>query len=334
METKTKNNRLIDYIQQIKIESPHILVIGDVMLDQYTTGTADRISPEAPVPVLTECETTYQLGGAANVALMCRYLGARVTLIGIVGNDYYGHTLVEMVQRKHIHWYGACSNQRGTTHKHRISGVSSGHQSQQIVRVDTEDTKPLDEYDRGLINAIIELYAPRKDGLIIADYAKGVWDQTTRNKFNSPALSELWKKSVVDPRAINETTAKLYDSCYAIMPNRKEAGNLEADKINQLTKADVVINKLDKEGSVVTSYIGGPSGYKGTQVPPGARIVRDVTGAGDQYAAGVACVTALTGSGPTIWDAAWIGALLADLQCERLGCQPVTTAEVIERLEA
>lgn len=334
METKTKNKRLIDYIEQIKIEAPHILVIGDVMLDQYTTGTADRISPEAPVPVLTECETTYQLGGAANVALMCRYLGAKVTLIGIVGSDYHGNNLIEIAQSKQIHWYGVFSEKRKTTHKHRISGVSSGHQSQQIVRVDTEDTKPLDKRDREHIKSLVDLYAPGKDGLIISDYGKGVWDQTMRYKFNTPENSGLWKKSVVDPRVINDTTMGLYDYCYVIMPNRKETGGLETDKINRLTKADVVINKLDKEGSIVTSYIGGPSGYKGTQVPPGARIVRDVTGAGDQYAAGVACVTALAGSGPTIWDAAWIGALLADLQCERLGCQPVTTAEAIERLEA
>jgi rfaE bifunctional protein kinase chain/domain len=199
-----------------KFRKTKILVIGDLILDEYIWGEVERISPEAPVPVVWARKRSFSLGGAANVANNLRSLGAEVSLVGIVGKDINAEILLEELKKKKIDTEGIFRDQRPTTLKTRII---AGHQ--QVTRLDWEETNGIPTY---LISKIIKFLSKDIadfDAIIIEDYGKGLITSDLLSKIKSMALDK--KKIIsVDPK---EENFHLYKDVTCITPNRKEAEN-------------------------------------------------------------------------------------------------------------
>ncbi|MDP1727980.1 MAG: PfkB family carbohydrate kinase, partial [Bacteroidota bacterium] len=154
-----------------KFEGIQVLVIGDVMIDAYLMGQVDRISPEAPVPVVAVNSKEYRLGGAANVALNLAALGAKPILCSVIGDDKEGEDLIKILQDTGIQTTGIIkSKDRVTTTKTRV--IAQNHQ---MIRIDNEITEPLNEYDSFVLSKrIINDLLPGSDVIIFEDYDKGV----------------------------------------------------------------------------------------------------------------------------------------------------------------
>ena len=151
-------------------QSKNVLVVGDVMVDSYVIGQVDRISPEAPVPILNVHQREKRLGGAANVAMNIQSLGATPIMCSVIGDDEDGKIFHDILEQKQMPLAGIIkSGHRKTTIKHRIL---SG--SQHLLRVDSEDTHPLSELDRTTLITHIKNLMPEADLIIFEDYDKGV----------------------------------------------------------------------------------------------------------------------------------------------------------------
>lgn len=258
-----------------------IMVLGDVMLDQYLWGKVQRISPEAPVPIIEVQSEEYRLGGAANVALNLAALGAGVELIGVCGKDNHAKNMKKLLQKSKLNTAGIFTDaNRPTTLKTRI-----GAASQQIVRIDMEDTKVITGELRQEILAYIRGLLPKCDALIIEDYDKGL--------LGSDLIKEvlhLCKKQkvpvAVDPKQLNFTCYKSVD---IFKPNYAELQSSIGRKLLTEDEFHNAAAKLRKEMSakflVVTRgskgmYIFGESSIP-KHLPSFAREVFDVSGAGD-----------------------------------------------------
>src|SRR3990167_6416592 len=157
--------RLIDRFPKVKV-----LVVGDFILDEFVWGTVDRISPEAPVPVVSVIRESFVPGGALNVANNIRTLGAKVYPCGVVGRDLRGRMLVKAMKREGIDTAGVVyDHSRPTTLKTRVIA-----HSQQVVRFDREDSRDLSEVDLKKVLDFIRQTLPEVDAVVIEDYGKGV----------------------------------------------------------------------------------------------------------------------------------------------------------------
>ncbi|MDR0822468.1 MAG: PfkB family carbohydrate kinase, partial [Endomicrobium sp.] len=208
-----KNNNLINLISEFNKQS--VLVIGDIMIDKFVWGSVNRISPEAPVPVVEVKKETAMLGGAGNVANNLASFNAKTYIVGAIGDDIEGELLTENLKEKHINSdYIICDSNRPTIVKTRIIAAS-----QQVVRVDKEIKGNFSSQTENKIVKNIESLIPKIDAVIISDYGKGIV---------SPALLKrtipLCKKHkipiTVDPKVEN---FKKYKGVTAITPNTKEA---------------------------------------------------------------------------------------------------------------
>jgi len=266
-----------------RFSNQKVLVVGDIMLDRYVFGAVERISPEAPVPVLKAREERSTPGGAANVAMNLKTLGASVELVGSVGNDTDGDYVLEMLIRCGI---GAGSVVRDKS-KHTTSKTRLIAGNQQIARIDREMSAKIPEKVEDKLLASIDksfkTFKPK--GIIISDYAKG----TVTEKVLSLTIKlakDLDVFVTVDPKGDG---FRRYEGANAITPNEKEAeeasgikiGNEDAltdaaKKIIGETKADFVIITRGKEGIFYYSRHGDAG-----SVPSLAQEVFDVTGAGD-----------------------------------------------------
>src|SRR5579872_4123729 len=199
-----------------------ILVVGDVMLDQYTYGTVRRISPEAPVPVVEKTSEKFILGGAANVANNAASLGAKVTLIGVVGNDQRKNTMVALLKEKHIQPSLVTSNSRPTILKNRIM-VS---EFQQLLRFDDEVTTNLTAQEEKQVLSFIAKELPKADFVILSDYAKGFFSKSL-----SQQILKLAKKSKKIVLAdIKPKNKEFFIGVDLIAPNLKEAQEMSGEK--------------------------------------------------------------------------------------------------------
>src|SRR5271157_1547677 len=158
-----------------RLARPRVLVVGDVMLDRYTIGTVERVSPEAPVPVLSEAEQHDRPGGAASVASMLAAFEADVTLAGVIGDDTAGRDFRRLQERAGFD--GRCvltDPGRPTTLKHRFIGRASDRHPQQLLRVDREVRSPLPARLEADLLETLEPCWDRCDIVLVSDYAKGV----------------------------------------------------------------------------------------------------------------------------------------------------------------
>jgi rfaE bifunctional protein kinase chain/domain len=308
---------------------PNILVIGDVMLDHYILGSASRLSPEAPVPIVNVKTENKIIGGAANVACNLIDLGATVSLAGITGDDASGAEIKEILLSKNI---GAelimKDGSRTTTVKTRV--IASNHQ---IVRIDQEDTHDITpELESTFFKALLPSIE-ESDIVILSDYNKGLLTPTLSLKIIE-ACHQLNKKVIVDPKGLDYSK---YKGAFIIKPNRKElAEAAKTEKIHTQedleAAAKVIFNTTSTDYLIVTLSENGiaiitPESCK--ILPVVANQVYDVTGAGDTVIATLAyCV----GLGFSIEESCTIANYAASIVIKHIGSATTTIEEILTEL--
>ena len=307
-----------------KLSSAKVLVVGDVMLDQYWTGQASRISPEAPVPVVKVAEESFRAGGAANVALNIAALGGKAHLLGVIGEDRYGEDLTAILQEAGVEtgWVKSAS---GTICKLR---VLSHHQ--QLIRMDFE--RPVAEKDAQSLVDLVKAKISDYQVLVISDYAKGAL------QFVEQMIAVARTAGVpvfIDPKGEDFYR---YQGATLIKPNQAEferiAGVCETTEA-LLEKADKLIHKLDLQAFLVTRSEHGMALVQKTEQPyllkSQAQEVFDVTGAGDTVMATLATAYA---AGLALDRAVHLANEAASIVVRKVGTSTVTKAELDEQLKA
>lgn len=307
----------------------HVVVVGDVMLDNYWWGNVDRISPEAPVPVVAISKRESRLGGAANVALNCRALGATVTLASVVGDDADGERLVALAEQAGIDTsLVAKSRKRPTTTKVRILS-----RNQQMLRVDEEVTDELyTEEEHPFIDMVLKyLQKVKPDALIFEDYNKGVLKENVINHIIAHCR-EIGMVTVVDPKRRNFLA---YRGVTIFKPNLKEVReglHVDISKVS-LTQLDVAHNRLhdalQHHISFITLSENGVYFNDGTTseiLPSHIRNIADVSGAGDTVVATATLVYAITRNTHLMAE---ISNLAGGLVCEEAGVVAINKDRLI-----
>jgi len=304
-----------------------VLVVGDLMLDRYLVGQVHRISPEAPVPIVAVEEETLVPGGAANVACNIAALGGKPTVLGVIGGDREGHSLLGLLeQRGVIVDKVIISPDRPTTVKTRV--VAGG---QQIVRVDNERNGALPEDVAADLRKTAGRLMDDVEGAVLSDYAKGVLEPGNIRAVLDAAATR-GKPTVVDPK---EAHFASYRGATIVTPNHHEAGAA----VNRKVKDEESLAEIGKEllkimGSQNLLITCGEKGMalfmedgRVVRIPTVAREVFDVTGAGDTV---VATLVLALAAGSTLQDAAVIANLAAGIKVGKHGTATVSPEEILE----
>jgi D-beta-D-heptose 7-phosphate kinase/D-beta-D-heptose 1-phosphate adenosyltransferase len=308
-----------------RMQGRRIAIVGDVMLDRYLVGDTDRLSPEAPVPVVSVRQSRLALGGAANVAANVAALDATALLAGVVGGDRHGDAIrAELARHRMTAEHLVSVADRPTTTKTRV--IARG---QQVVRVDEEVDLPLAEPDRDRLVAAIRALVPTADAVVLEDYNKGVLEPAViRAVIDAAAAAGI--PIVVDPKFRHFFE---YRGATVFKPNRREmeaalgaAVDLEQDPTALATARERLgvrhlLLTMGAEGMVLVS-----DGGQAVQIPARAREVFDVSGAGDTVTAWVS--TALA-AGATVFEAAYLGNYAAGVEVAKSGVATVAPAEVL-----
>ena len=304
-----------------------VLIIGDVMVDEYLEGRVDRISPEAPVPVFLEMHRDLGPGGAANVARNLRAMAVDVRLIGCVGNDYTGEALLGLLNAYDVPCTLVEAADRPTTRKTRY--VSQG---QQILRVDNETTVPI---SKGTEDRLIETVYRAIYGasfLVISDYAKGVMTERLLREIIACARSRDIPV-VVDPKARNFS---VYSRATVLKPNAHELGaatGMPTETDEEVVEASWrVMDDIDIRNVLTTRAEKGMT-LVGRDIPPihiptAAREIYDVVGAGDTA---LAAFVAAAAAGMTFEESASVANTAAGIAVGKRGTSAVTLDEIRER---
>ncbi|AEA34450.1 D-glycero-beta-D-manno-heptose-7-phosphate kinase [Hippea maritima] len=302
------------------LKNAKVAVVGDLICDKYVIGKVERISPEAPVPVVRVEKETYFLGGASNVALNLKSLGCDVHLFGVVGNDSCGRRLVSMIKKSGLNTDGVMVlSDRPTTLKTRVIA-----QSQQIVRFDREKILQVDKkYALQIASKVKEAGV---NAVIVSDYGKGVVSE-----YLIKALLDLNVFVAVDPKINN---AEAYRGVDIITPNLKEARDISGVEIEAFVNgielaAKKIIKRTQCRYLLITQGEKGMSlfdkngliMYQASQ----ARDVYDVTGAGDTV---IAVLTAAISSGFDIKDAVKLSNAAAGIVVGKMGTATVSLGEL------
>jgi len=309
-----------------------ILVVGDLILDEYVWGTVDRISPEAPVPVVWVERESAMPGGAANVANNIRALGGQVTLLGVVGHDERGERLRQELARCGIATDGIFSDAgRPTVGKTRVIA-----HHQQVVRIDRERLDPVEgKVLESLLNMATDLI-PTMDGIILEDYGKGLIQPSLLKPV--VALAKRHKKILmVDPK---EEHFALYRGVTGLTPNKKEASLATGIRIRdeesllsagakmmKRLKPEVLLVTLGEEGMCLFSQDGTPP----IKIPTVAREVFDVSGAGDTV---IAVFTLAKAAGASFLEAAQLANAAAGVVVGKVGTATCSPEELMEQVLA
>ncbi len=317
-------NKLISKFNDVKI-----LIVGDLILDEFVWGDTSRISPEAPVPVVLVERESLMPGGAANVANNICALGAKAYLVGAIGRDEHGRRLEKILKDKGVDLEGVVSDsERPTTLKTRVVA-----RHQQIVRIDRERTSPLSEpVNKDMLDYIKEKIK-EVDGVIIEDYGKGVITPRLLREI-VPLAKRHSKIITVDPK---EEHSLYYKGTTAITPNRKEAEAMagikatDDESLNRLGKA--LLRKLKLKAAVITLGEHGmrvfERGGKVTHIPTVAQEVFDVSGAGDTV---IATFTVSLGAGARMIEAAHISNFAGGIVVGKVGVATTSQAELKARI--
>lgn len=305
-----------------------LAVIGDSMVDRFLWGRVDRISPEAPVPVVRLERETVKLGGAANVAANIRALGAEAVLCGVWGQDDAASQMRGLLAHHGIGAEGMVETpDRPTTIKTRIIA-----HSQQVVRADREDDQPLADH---LVEALLDRLkaAGPLDGFILSDYGKGVLTESALSAVIAFARV-AGKPVVVDPKKGDYSQ---YRGVTSLTPNQKEAEQACAlsitDEESLATAGRTLLDRTEAEAVLITRGEHGMALFEAAggvhHLPTEATMVYDVTGAGDTVIA--AYTTALAG-GADFADAAALANHAAGLAVRELGTAAVTAGQLLQHL--
>jgi len=333
--------RLSDIIKAVG--RPKVLLVGDFMLDNYVYGNIDRISPEAPVMVLNVEERQEQPGGAGSVAMDLAVMDAEVACLGIVGDDVGGERLRQMLTdtgRINVDGLLPVEN-RPTTLKQRIIGLAQHRHRQQLMRIDEEDSTPINPQIQKQLHTHLEKLIQWCDVVCLEDYNKGVLcDDFCRLVIELAA--QAGKKTIVDPAAVD--TYHRYDGVWLIKPNRRElalATGLEIDgqesyklaagKLAHNHNLTNIVVTLDKQGA----YLYQREKDTGDLIPTRPRSVYDVTGAGDVV---LAVLGLLTGGQyknidpPSVSEMVCLANVAGGLEVERFGCVGLSRQELLDEL--
>lgn len=293
-----------------------MLVVGDAMLDHFVVGRVERISPEAPVPVVTFDSEEYRLGGAANVAHNLRAMGARVEMVGLVGSDPDAARLRAALDDAGISTRGLVEDpDRRTTRKLRVVTT----RNQQVARVDYEHDRPTEgEVEQRLIRALREAAEPA-DVVVISDYQKGVVTAgTARAAIEAARIRGVM--SLVDPKVPH---IDYYAGASVVTPNHHEAEAVTLMRIRTSGDARAAARQFRSragcENVLITRGEHGMwllAGGEEHDLPAEAREVADVTGAGDTVIAAMALALAANAS---LVDAARLANRAAGLAVSRFG---------------
>lgn len=307
------------------IKGKRIVVIGDVMLDNYIWGDASRLSPEAPVPIVKVAEETYTAGGAANVALNIASLGGSAQLFGRIGDDANGRKLASVIKAGNVEILpGVISSAHETIVKTRIIC-----RRQQVCRLDREAAP--ETFALGLHEITTTLAAAMKDAdaVIISDYGKGVVTTESVKAIQQAAPAKLFIALDPKPRAGIQ-----YHHLSVMTPNRAEAlklagieedtGGFPAEEVFRRIR-----EKFAPEHLVVTMGSDGmlisPNGQPAEQIPTVAREVFDVSGAGDTV---IAALTLASAAGVSLYDAARFANTAAGFVVGKLGTATATPEDI------
>lgn len=313
-----------------RFASQRVVVVGDIMLDEYWFGTVDRISPEAPVPVVAINEQQTKLGGAANVAQNICSLGGEVFTVGVIGEDRAGKIVQARMSECGLSPDGLLIEAgRPTTVKTRILA-----HSQQVVRADFETLEQIDEAQAARL--VIKCLSALEDaaGLVISDYGKGVIGRTLPDEI-VPVARAQGKFVVVDPK---DTHFNSYRGVTTLTPNHHEAGFVAGQRIRDDDSLRAVgfelLNRLEAESLLITLGEKGmalfdPSGTV-TRIPTVAKTVYDVTGAGDTVIATVAMTLAAGGS---MLQAAYVANVAAGEVIKEVGTAQTTVDAIRHSLD-
>jgi len=303
-----------------------VLIIGDVMLDSYVWGRVERISPEAPVPVVTVDRRERRLGGAGNVLLNVQALGAEAIVCSVIGTDLAGDQLVQELHERGLNYDGLIrSDSRITTIKERI--IAS---AQHVVRVDTETDKPITTDERTQLIEKAKTLIPTCHVVIFEDYDKGV--------LSFEAIAEITDfanarniPTVVDPKKRNFLA---YQNTTLFKPNLKELREglkveFDVDNADEFQAVvDQLKEKLQLKGTLITlSERGAFIDYntEKLKIPAHVRQIADVSGAGDTVISIAACCVALHQPPAII---AGLSNLGGGLVCEFVGVVPIDKVQL------
>ena len=301
------------------ISGIHVVVIGDVMLDNYWWGDVERISPEAPVPVVAITRRESRLGGAANVALNCRALGAKVALASIVGDDSEGITLTSLAQEADIDTSLIMKSwRRPTTSKVRVLS-----RNQQMLRLDDEVTDDLfTEEEHPFIDMVLKYLQRMKPQVVIfEDYNKGLLKENVIQRITAHCR-EIGIITAVDPKKKNFLA---YKNVTIFKPNLKEVreglkNSLEKTDEHALNEVHHALNEaLHHDITFITLSEKGVfynNGFSSAIIPSHIRNIADVSGAGDTVIATAALVYAITKDAAVMAE---ISNLAGGLVCEDVG---------------
>lgn len=301
-----------------RIAAARVLVVGDAMLDRYWFGAVERISPEAPVPVVRIGREEERLGGAANVALNVKTLGAQTTLLSVVGVDEPAARLRRLLEAQHIDAVLGADARLQTIVKLRIIG-----RAQQLLRVDFE-SRP-DHEVLASMTSDFERVLPDHDAVLFSDYAKGGLAHITRM---IETARRLGKPVLVDPKG---TDYSRYAGATAITPNQAELAEVIGpwENTQQLEQcAERLRSELGLEGLLLTRSEDGMSLFDAAghvHIPAEAREVFDVTGAGDTV---IATLATLLASGLGLRDAMAIANRAGGIVVGKFGTAGVTYDEL------
>jgi D-beta-D-heptose 7-phosphate kinase/D-beta-D-heptose 1-phosphate adenosyltransferase len=313
-----------------RLSGRSVLVIGDLMIDQFVIGTVDRISPEAPVPIVRFDHETRRLGGAANVAHNLAVLGARVETIGVIGVDADGTRLVEELASRSIGTAGIVSDaSRCTTRKLRVVTT----RNQQVARIDYENDAEIEAtVEAAVVRKIADL-AAAADAIVVSDYLKGVISAKVAAAA-AKAAAEHDIPLLVDPKVPH---IEYYAGATVITPNHHEAESVTHMRIRTDADAREAARRFRDRarcGSVLITrgeqgmwLLAADENGRSTEIalPAEAREVADVTGAGDTVISALALACA---AGAPLADAARLANRAAGIVVGKFGPATVTLEEL------
>ena len=301
-----------------------LIVLGDLMLDEFVWGVVRRISPEAPVPIVEVSAETYRLGGAANVVANVRALGGTPLPIGIFGNDRAGDLLVDLFRQSGVDMSGLVRAERPTTLKTRIIA-----HNQQVARTDRESRETPSKATNASLVAAFERALTQAHGVILSDYDKGVVNRDLAQTVLRIA-KEAGKPVYLDPKVPH---ADYYRPVTVITPNQREAELLTGITINSASALREagrrLMEKFECPHVIITRGEEGMALFSAQgvrEVPTVERVVFDVTGAGDTVIATLAMANV---SGATMEEAAILANHAAGIAVGKIGTATVTRDELL-----
>lgn len=304
-----------------------VFVLGDIGVDKYTYGKVDRISPEAPVPIIEVTKEWDKLGLAANVSDNLVGLGVKSHLCGVIGHDHHGKTLLGLLHEAKLSSEAIVKTNRMTTFKERV--VTD---IQQICRVDYESKHTLSDEEVSEVFKTVDNFVEKSSAVIIEDYGKGMFTKELCQK-TIQHCRELGKLVTVDPSRRSDPT--FFKGATLLKPNQVEA-KIICEKLgyrenDHKVMARLLLDKLDLNMVIITL---GPKGMGSMSkddglwqvIPTVAKEVYDVSGAGDTA---ISAITSSLATGANLLEASWVGNCASGVVVRKKGTAKVSQEELL-----